>query len=147
MFWKYQLAVWLSMQNLYSHFAKVTRKCECFGRIVEPWFICQSSYILYINIHLKKKCWFENWIFKNFFLYIYRSQTDYSLTYILVFLVNFSFSIFWEKKITLKSSASKLKLKWFLIQDGCHYYWQKLQMAKKRISWNFSMKFRSQIES
>jgi len=36
MFWKYQLAVWLSMQNFYSHFTKVTRKCECFGRIVEP---------------------------------------------------------------------------------------------------------------
>ena len=36
MFWKYQLAVWLSIQNFYSHFTKVTRKCECFGRIVEP---------------------------------------------------------------------------------------------------------------
>ena len=37
MFWKYQLAVWLSIQNSYSHFTKVTRKCKCFGRIVEPW--------------------------------------------------------------------------------------------------------------
>ena len=36
MFRKYQLAIWLSIQNFYSHFTKVTRKCECFGRIVEP---------------------------------------------------------------------------------------------------------------
>jgi len=28
---------------------------------------CQSSYISYINIHSRKKCWFDNWIFKNFF--------------------------------------------------------------------------------
>jgi hypothetical protein len=34
MFRKYQLAVWLSIQNFYSHFTKVTRICECFGRIV-----------------------------------------------------------------------------------------------------------------
>ena len=36
MFRKYQLAIWLSMRNFYSRFTKVTRKCECFGRIVEP---------------------------------------------------------------------------------------------------------------
>ena len=36
MFWKYQLAVWLSIQNFYSYFTKVTHKCECLGRIVEP---------------------------------------------------------------------------------------------------------------
>jgi hypothetical protein len=36
MFRKYQLTVWLSIQHFYSHFTKVTRKCECFGRIVEP---------------------------------------------------------------------------------------------------------------
>ena len=36
MFRIYQLAVWLSIQNFYLHFAKVTRKCECFGHIVEP---------------------------------------------------------------------------------------------------------------
>jgi len=42
MFWKYQLAVWLSMQNFYSHFTKVTRKCKCFGRIVEPWIQRQN---------------------------------------------------------------------------------------------------------
>jgi hypothetical protein len=36
---------------------------------------CQSSYI---NIYLEKKMFeFENWNFKNFFLKIYRSQTDY----------------------------------------------------------------------
>ena len=35
-FRKYQLTVWISMQNFYSHFIKVTRKCECFGRNVEP---------------------------------------------------------------------------------------------------------------
>jgi hypothetical protein len=35
----YKLAVWLSIQNFYSHFTKVTRKCECFGRIVEPCHI------------------------------------------------------------------------------------------------------------
>ena len=33
---KFQLAVWLSIYNFYSHFTKVTRKCECFGRIVMP---------------------------------------------------------------------------------------------------------------
>ena len=33
---KYQLAIWLSIRNFYSHFTKVTRKCECFGCIVEP---------------------------------------------------------------------------------------------------------------
>jgi len=38
MFRKYQLAVWLSIQNFYSHFTKVTRKCESFGRIVELWY-------------------------------------------------------------------------------------------------------------
>jgi hypothetical protein len=40
MFWKYQLTVWLSIHNFYLHFTKVTRKCECFGRIVEP---CNSQ--------------------------------------------------------------------------------------------------------
>ena len=39
--------------------------------------IVKSWYISYININLEKICWFENWIFKNFFLNIYRSQTDY----------------------------------------------------------------------
>ena len=36
MFREYQLAVWLSIQDFYSHFTEVTRKCECFGCIVEP---------------------------------------------------------------------------------------------------------------
>ena len=36
MFLKYQLAIWLSIQNVYLHFTKVTHKCECFGHIVEP---------------------------------------------------------------------------------------------------------------
>ena len=36
---------------------------------------CQSSYISY-NKHLEKNYWFENWIFKNYFLKIYWSQTD-----------------------------------------------------------------------
>ena len=35
-FWKYQLAVLLSIHNFYLHFTKVTRKCECFDHIVEP---------------------------------------------------------------------------------------------------------------
>jgi hypothetical protein len=39
MFRKYQLTVWLSIRNFYSHFTKVTRKCECFGRIVELWIV------------------------------------------------------------------------------------------------------------
>ena len=40
MFWEYQLAVFmLSMQNFYSHFTKVTRKCERFGRFVESWLL------------------------------------------------------------------------------------------------------------
>jgi hypothetical protein len=42
MFRKYQLAIWLSIQNFCSHFTKVTRKCKCFGRILEPW-ICRSA--------------------------------------------------------------------------------------------------------
>ena len=33
---------------------------------------CWSSYISYINTYLEKNCWFENWIFKYFFLEIYR---------------------------------------------------------------------------
>ena len=33
--YKYQLAVWLSIRYFYSHFIKVTRKCECFGRLVD----------------------------------------------------------------------------------------------------------------
>jgi hypothetical protein len=44
MFRKYQLAVWRSIQNFYSHFTKVTRKCECFSRIVEP---CISRLIIW----------------------------------------------------------------------------------------------------
>jgi hypothetical protein len=36
MFWKHQLCVWLSIPKFYSHFTKVTRKCQCFGCIVEP---------------------------------------------------------------------------------------------------------------
>jgi hypothetical protein len=39
------------------------------------------SHLININKHLEKNCWFENWIFKNFFLKIYGSQMDYS-TYI-----------------------------------------------------------------
>jgi hypothetical protein len=35
MFGKYQFAIWLLIRNFYSHFEKVTHKCECFGRIVE----------------------------------------------------------------------------------------------------------------
>ena len=45
MFWKYQLAVWLSIQNLYSHFTIVNRKCECFGRIVGLWCLMPLSTI------------------------------------------------------------------------------------------------------
>ena len=33
-------------------------------------------YHILINF-FKKNCCFENWIFKNFFLKIYRSKTDY----------------------------------------------------------------------
>jgi hypothetical protein len=35
------------------------------------------KYHILINIY-KKNCWFENWIFKNIFLKIHKSQTDYS---------------------------------------------------------------------
>ena len=38
-----------------------------------------SEFVYIINIHLEKKCWFKNWIFKNFFLDIYRGQMDYSM--------------------------------------------------------------------
>jgi hypothetical protein len=40
---------------------------------------CQSSYIIN-HISRQKNCLFENWIFKNFVLDIYSSQTDYSNT-------------------------------------------------------------------
>ena len=43
--------------------------------------IVKSSYISYIKIYRENKCWFENWIFKNIFLKIYRSQTDYNITH------------------------------------------------------------------
>jgi hypothetical protein len=39
MFRIYQLAVWRSIQNLYSHFTKVPHKYGCFSRIVEPWVL------------------------------------------------------------------------------------------------------------
>ena len=36
-------------------------------------------HIYHILIYIQKnKCWFENWIFKNFFMKIYRSQMDYT---------------------------------------------------------------------
>jgi hypothetical protein len=42
----YKLAVWRSIQNFYSHFTKVNRKCECFGRSVEPSprFLCRQTF-------------------------------------------------------------------------------------------------------
>jgi len=60
MFWKYQLAVWLSIQNFYSHFTKVTRKCMCFGRIVEPWWPWgqgQMIWAMLTCIFLRLMCW------------------------------------------------------------------------------------------
>jgi len=39
MFWKYQLAVWLSIQNFYSHLTKVTHKCEC----LDIWNVRQTT--------------------------------------------------------------------------------------------------------
>jgi hypothetical protein len=60
-----------------------------------------------------------------------------SLTYISSFSVNFFFQpintnfAYFEKKTVLKSSVLKLELQLSLIQDGCHYYWQKFQIAKK----------------
>jgi hypothetical protein len=42
MFRKCQLTVWRSIQNFYSHFTKVTCKCECFSRSVEPWFVPEN---------------------------------------------------------------------------------------------------------
>ena len=35
----------------------------------------------HILIHIQKKCWFENWLFKYFFLEIYRSEADYIHAY------------------------------------------------------------------
>ena len=35
--WKCSENIWRSIHNFYLHFTKVTRKCECFSRIVEPW--------------------------------------------------------------------------------------------------------------
>ena len=56
MFWKYQFAVWLSIQIFYSYFTKVTRKCKCFGRIVKPCFPLPTFFIFlqrYLVIPLK----------------------------------------------------------------------------------------------
>ena len=53
MFWKYQLAVWLSIRNFYSHFTTVTSKCECFGRIVEPCDKMTFLEAITNTIHLK----------------------------------------------------------------------------------------------
>ena len=39
MFRIYQLAVWRSIQNFYSHFTKVPHKYGCSSRIVEPWVL------------------------------------------------------------------------------------------------------------
>ena len=41
MFQKYQLAVWLSIRNFYSHFTKGTRKCECFCSHCRPLLMLQ----------------------------------------------------------------------------------------------------------
>jgi hypothetical protein len=41
-FWIYKLAVWLSIWNFYSHLTKVTRKCDCYGRIVVSW-LCRCN--------------------------------------------------------------------------------------------------------
>jgi hypothetical protein len=46
MFRKYQLAVWWSIQNFYLHFTKVSRKCECFSHIVEPWWLLLTRKLL-----------------------------------------------------------------------------------------------------
>ena len=46
MFRKYQLAVWRSIQIFHSHFTKVTRKCKCFSRIVEP---CNTQVLVQIT--------------------------------------------------------------------------------------------------
>jgi hypothetical protein len=52
----------LSIQNFYSHFTKVTHKCECLGRIVEPcldvWNVRQTTSGVYaITVTTsKKKC-------------------------------------------------------------------------------------------
>jgi hypothetical protein len=46
------------------------------GQIFFKLIVRVRIYRILIKIW-KKKCWFENWIFKNLFLEIYRSQTDY----------------------------------------------------------------------
>jgi hypothetical protein len=53
MFWKYQLAVWLSIRNFDSHFTTVTSKCECFGHIVEPCDKMTFLEAITNTIHLK----------------------------------------------------------------------------------------------
>ena len=42
---------------------------------------CQRSYISYINKHPKKIVDLKTGVFKNFFLKIHRSQTDYIYSY------------------------------------------------------------------
>jgi len=73
MFRKYQLAVWRSIQNFYSHFTKVTRKCEYFSRIVEP---CISKHFRPLCVTFRK---WKNYIKRMFFFTFFQQLSIYYL--------------------------------------------------------------------
>ena len=81
-FRKYQLAIWLSIRNFYSHFTKVTRKCECFGRIVEPCIMISYTYNILGVKFLKHQIyiWFNDYYMlqiAGYFLILYVPVTEY----------------------------------------------------------------------
>ena len=59
------------------YFAKSEDSCS--GKLRDIIKLALSLFVLIPCrlLHLLNKCWFENWIYKGFFLDIYRSQTDY----------------------------------------------------------------------
>ena len=50
-FWKYQLTVWLSIQNLYLHFTKVTRKWVFWSHCRALW--CHNATFFVLHQHME----------------------------------------------------------------------------------------------
>jgi len=60
------------------YFAKSEDSCS--GKLSDIIKLTLSLFVLTLCSLLHSfKCWFENWIFKGFFLDIYWSQTDYRI--------------------------------------------------------------------
>ena len=82
MFRKCQLVIWLSMRNFYSHFTKVTRKCECFGCILEPSIMISYTYHILGVKFLKPQIyiWFNDYYMlriAGYFLILHVPVTEY----------------------------------------------------------------------